>query len=278
MSEAAIAFFAIGLNFAIVFLIIFLVFQYYNNIYETTKHKISDADIFKLMSRANHFITPEQLAAVSPLDLKEAKGRLINLSNKQIIRQYYNNGGIGAVYQLKEDIPILKELPTSLQGLSDQEIVDTILKYSPDYQITIAELVVIFGIEVKDAKTLLKRLRKAKLVNRLWSSKGTIYAINSPLQLPQPKLSVDAIVEQPLKMALHQPLEKIRIPDADILELAVKHKGKLTPTRLCLDMKISLEEAAEKLDSLHEKGIFTVDVHEENAIMEYYLLDKDLLE
>ena len=278
MSEAVIGFLVIGGNLAVIFLIVFLVWRYYNNIYEATKHKISDADIFRLMSRANHFLTPEQLAAVTPLTLKEAKGRLINLANHQIIRQYYNSGGSPGVYQLKEDIPIHKELPTSLQGLSDQEVVDTILDYSPDYQVTVAELVVVFGIEVKEAKALIKRLRKVNLVSRLWSGKGTIYAINSPLKQPKPRLSVDAILEQPSKLVMTQLVEKIRIPDADVLELAVKNKGKLTPTRLCLDMKISLEAAAEKLDDLHEKGIFTVDVHEENAVMEYHLLDKDLLD
>ena len=43
--------------------------NYYKSQYEKTRHKFSDADIFKLMARANHFLTNEQLAAVSPFSV-----------------------------------------------------------------------------------------------------------------------------------------------------------------------------------------------------------------
>jgi len=103
-----------------------------------SQHKISDADLFKLMTRTNHFITPNQLASTTALTVKEAKARLMHLSTQRVLTRYYNNNQ-GTVYQLKEEVPLINSLRADLTKLSNQDIIDIMLMHVDDYQVTIAE-------------------------------------------------------------------------------------------------------------------------------------------
>jgi predicted transcriptional regulator len=160
------------------------------------------------------------------------------------------------------------------------EIVDAVLEYSDDYQITIAELVVVFGIEVEAAKQILKRLEKSGLVKRLWKGISLIYVVKDPLMKASPKLGIPKGASK-IKLSknnkLLQEQVKIKIPDADVLKLAIEHKGRLTQTLLCLKLRISIEEAQIKLDDLYEQGAFIMDVNQKDALVEYHLRDKNLL-
>jgi len=254
--------------------------NYYRSQQEKTKHKFSDAEIFKLMARANHFLTDKQLAAVSPLDIKEAKNRLMHLSMQGILRRF-NDGGVNSVYQLKEELPEHKSLPISIQGLSDRQIVDVALKYSDDYQITIAKLVVVFGIDVVEAKNVLKRLTKSGLVTRLWKGMSIIYVIKDPIQQSTPRLKTPGLkipsLAANMGTVIPEQQGKLKIPDADVLSLAIENKGRLTVTFLCLKLNISMNEAKIKLEELYDQGVFIMDVDEGNGVLEYQLRDKSLL-
>jgi len=170
-------FFAFFIIMVFAFSLIFIIMAYYKSQYKKSKHKFSDADVFRLMARANHFLTAEQLAAVSDLDKKEAGFRLAYLSMHGIIRKFQDGSGLRMVYQLKEELPEETVLPISIDGLTETEIVAAVMEYSDDYQITIAELVVVFGIEIELAKQTLKRLRKSGLVKRLWKGLSLIHVV-----------------------------------------------------------------------------------------------------
>lgn len=274
------AFFAFLGPIGFTFSIYFIIMTYYKSQYKKSKHKFSDADVFKLMARANHFLTAQQLAAVSDLNKKEAANRLAYLSSQGIIRKFQDGGGTRLVYQLKEELPEEASLPISIEGLTEVEIIDAVLRYSDDYQITIAELVVVFGLEIEAAKQVLKRLRKSGLVKRLWKGFSLIHVVKDPLVKTKLKLEVSKVASKmklPTNNKLLQEQVKLKIPDAEVLQLAIKHKGRLTPALLCLKLKISMEEAQIKLDDLYEQGAFIMDINQKEALVEYHLRDKNLL-
>lgn len=250
--------------------------SFYKKAYEKSKHKFSDAEIFKLMAQANHFLTDQQLAAVSPLELPEAKRRLMHLSLEGVIRRFHD-GGVNSVYQLTEELPESDILPISIQGLTEQQIVEAVLEYSSDYQITIAGLVIVFGIDVYEAKLVLKRLHKSGVITRLWKGLSTVYVAKAPLKQSSPKLKIPLLKKNMPEIKTVNTVGKIKIPDADVLRLAVEHQGKLTPAMLCMKMQIPINDAQKKLDDLYEQGAFIIDVGADNSVVEYHLRDKNLL-
>ena len=167
-------------------------------------------------------------------------------------------------------------MPISIQGLSDEQVIASVLKYSDDYQITIAELCIVFNLDVAEAKNVIKRLKKSGLVSTLWRGFRRIHVINDPLTKAKPKVKIPEYKEK--IPSFNTPPEKIKIPDADVLSLAIKYKGRLTPTVLCVKLKIPMSEAQRKLDELYEQGVFMMQIDEKNALMEYELRDKNLLD
>jgi ribosomal protein S25 len=248
--------------------------RYYRKHYRSTKHKISDATIFKLMAKANRFLSQEQLAAVSSLTEKEAGKHLMHLSLEGSIKGFQDGGG-KSVYCLMEVLPEEDVFPISIEGLNDQQILDQVLLYSDDYQLTVAELVVVFGLDVAEAKIVLKRLKKSGLVSTLWRGFTRIHVIVKSLQQGTPKLTVPIPLKQQTKIRISNQ-DRIKIPDADVISLAVEYKGRLTPTLLCLKMKIPIQEAKIKLEELYEQDVFLMQVDDENALLEYQLRDKSL--
>lgn len=263
---------AIFLSVLYPFVLIYGIKAYYRRHYNLNKHKISDAEIFKLMGKANHFLSAEQLAAVSPLSLKEAQKHLMHLSFENAVRRYQDRGGgIRSIYCLQEALPEAEVLPISIQGLSDEQIVDAVVNYCEDYQVTIAELSVIFGLDTAEAKTVLKRLKKKGLVTTLWKGFSRINVIKKPLGETTPKLKVSALAS---KISTRIEEERIRIPDADVIQLAIDHEGRLTPTLVCLKLKIPMRDAQQKLDALYDDGALILDAE----TMAYQLRDRSLLD
>jgi predicted transcriptional regulator len=241
-----------------------------------TQYKFSDAEVFKLMARANHFLTEKQLAAASPLTEKEAKARLMHLSIQRVLRRFYDGTGQASVYQLKEEVPLINSLPANIHNLSEKDIIDVVLMHVDDYQVTIAELVVIFGIDIYEARKLITQLRKHGSVTTLRKGFGYVYVVKHPIGLKTPNLRTTPRKKDLGKIAIPDQ-KRIKIPDSDIIQLAIENKGKLTPTLLCLKKKIPINEAKIILEQLYEQGAFIMDLDEQNFIMEYHLRDKSLL-
>lgn len=241
-----------------------------------SQHKLSDAELFKIMTEANHFITVEQLTTVSSLTPKEAKSRLMYLAMDRIIFRYSDVSGSGkSVYQLKEEVPLISSVRTNLNSLSEQEIIEVILLHVDDYQITVAELVVIFGIDIYEAKALIKRLKTHGMLTVLRKNFKHIYVIKKSVRQKMPKLRQTPKKKNAAKIAIPEQA-KIKIPDSEIIQLAIDHEGKLTPTLLCLKKKISIDAAKQQLEELYEQGAFVMDVDKDNYVMEYHLRDKFL--
>lgn len=269
------------LSFVLYFLFIWAIVYWSKNRlkgqHAESQHKLSDADLFKMMTQANHFLTVEQLVASSSLNEKEAKARLMHLGIQGVVRSYYDSSGTGkAIYQLKEEVPLIPSIRSNVQTLSEKEIIEIILLHVDDYQVTVAELVVIFGIDIYEAKDLIQRLKKSGHLSILRKGFKYIYVINQSIRLKEPKLRTTPPKSQLQKIPI--PTEqRIKIPDADVIQLAIDHDGKLTPTLLCLKKKISIDEAKQKLEELYEQGAFVMDVDEQNYVMEYHLRDRSLL-
>lgn len=245
--------------------------------HEGSQHKLSDADLFKMMTQANHFLTVEQLVASSSLNEKEAKSRLMHLGYQGVLRSYYDSSGTGkAIYQLKEEVPLIASIRSNISTFSEKEIIEMILLHVDDYQVTVAELVVIFGIDIYEAKALIQRLKKSGHISTLRKGLKYIYVINQSIHLKEPQLRTTPKKSKLQKIQIPTE-ERIKIPDADVIQLAIDHDGKLTPTLLCLKKKISIDEAKQKLEELYEQGAFVMDVDEENYVMEYRLRDRSLL-
>lgn len=285
MAAAIAIFFSIAYFFFIWWLVLWTKNRHKKH-HEATQEYISDGELFRLMNKTNHFITSEQLAEVTGMDPKAAYKRLWYLAYQGVITGYYNAGGAQkGVFQLPETVP-LESIPSmDIQQLSDREIVKQILVYARDYQVTVAELVVIFDIDIYEAKALLKRLLKSQLVSRLRKGVQYIYVINRSVQqqhvsgYKKDNTLLQQQLEEVQKIAIPSTpkAERIKIPDADVIQLAIEHDGRLTPTLLCLKSKISIEEAKQKLEALYEQGTFVVDVDESNYVMGYQLRDKSLL-
>ncbi len=260
----------------------------YKKQHRETQKDITDAELFRLMNKTNHFITAEQLSEVTGIDKKVVYKRLWFLSFQRVIRGYYDSSGSQkGVFQLPENVPSEAIPAMNVAQMSEREIVKTILIYARDYQVTVAELVVIFNLDIYAAKKLLKRLLKSKLVSRLRKGIQYIYVIDRSIQqqrsLANPrdhKAELKEQFDQVKKMVIPNFGEagRIKIPDAEVIQLAIEHDGRLTPTLLCLKSKISIEEAKYKLEELYEQGTFVMDLDESNYVLEYQLRDKSLLD
>jgi len=64
--------------------------------------------------------------------------------------------------------------------------------------------------------------------------------------------------------------------DKDVIEVAVANQGKVTATILVMRLGISIDEANQKLESLHNKGIFTLENMASGHLV-YELVDMDLM-
>lgn len=285
------------MNITIAFLLILagvflLLLGYWIHLQQKEAHKsiqsvIKDAELFQLINKMNHFITVEQLAEAVGIEPKIAKKHLSYLSQFGVLKSFYDSNGITTgVYQLKESLPLEPVPKMDVKQMSDQEITNALLLYVSDYQVTLAELVVIFDIDIYEAKTLLKQLVKSKQVRRLFKGMHYIYVIN-PVARKSTKLSnTSNVIKEELEELRNRMIpnqlpnieERIKIPDADVIRLAIEHDGRLTPTLLCLKSKVSIEEAKYKLEQLYEQGTFVMDVDESNYVMQYQLRDKSLLD
>jgi len=248
---------------------------------------IKDAELFQLINKTNHFITAAQLSEAVGVDIKKAKRHLAYLSQFGAIKSFYDAGGVSTgVYQLVESLP-LEPIPNmNVHKMSDREITEVLLLYASDYQVTLAGLVVVFDIDIYEAKELLKRLLKNKQVSYLFKGMSFIYVLNPAVRQASATTPASSMLKNELKVLRSRALptqlpnveERIKIPDADVIQLAIEHDGRLTPTLLCLKSKISIEEAKYKLEQLYEQGTFVMDIDESNYVMQYQLRDQSLLD
>ena len=81
---------------------------------------------------------------------------------------------------------------------------------------------------------------------------------------------------QTLKEGLANQGQPRRASDKDVIDVAMANQGKVTATILCARLDISIDDATQKLDSLHNKGIFTLE-NTTSGHLVYELVDMDLM-
>lgn len=63
-----------------------------------------------------------------------------------------------------------------------------------------------------------------------------------------------------------------KLTDAEVIQLALKGKGRITAAILCIKAEVSIDQAKEKLQSLQHKGVFDIEVANSGALV--YVLNE----
>jgi len=79
-----------------------------------------------------------------------------------------------------------------------------------------------------------------------------------------------------LKEGLAHHTQPRRASDKDVIDVALANQGKVTATILCARLDVSVDEATQKLESLHNKGVFTLENTTSGHLI-YKLIDMDLM-
>lgn len=67
-----------------------------------------------------------------------------------------------------------------------------------------------------------------------------------------------------------------KVSDKDIIDVAVANQGKVTATILVTRLDTSIDEATQKLEELHNKGVLTLE-NTASGHLVYKLVDMDLM-
>lgn len=279
MGKGLLALLIIGGTITVVSAIIILIVIYYNKVLKKTYEKVSDAELIRLIGQLGA-VDSKQIAARTSLTKSEVSMRLNSLSMYSAVQTLYNSMG-SALYQVKGNIPDINQI-YNIEGLSPQETVQIIVNATGESEITLAQLMVVFDLPLKEAYKKLKELVKQGVLSVSYSSSwrkvytatniqpNTIHTQQPNNQNQNPPITVH-------QLAAPKEEERLRIPDADVLQLAIDNDGRITPILLCAEKRISLKEAKEALDDLYDHGAFTIDVDEDSGSIEYWLRDKKLI-
>lgn len=279
MGKGLLALLIVGGTLTFVVLMIVLIVIYYNKALKKTYEKVSDAELIRLISQLGA-VDSKQIAARTSLTKSEVSMRLNSLSMYSSVQTLYNSMGF-ALYQVKGNIPDINQI-YSMEGLSPQDTVQTVVNATGETEITLAQLIVVYDLPLKEGYKKLKELVKQGVLTVSYSSSWRkIYTATNiqpnTIHFQQPitqKQDSSKIIHQ---LAAPKEEERLRIPDADVLQLAIDNDGRITPILLCAEKRISLQEAKEALDHLYDHGAFTIDVDEDSGSIEYWLRDKKLI-
>jgi len=252
------------------FLILFIV-NGMRKTYRNAKQKFSDRAFLLLFEEHNYVLSMSQLTSLSPLTKTEVYLRLQTWANNGILRSLYANNG-NTHYQLKEKLPTTNKIYDTKAYFEDRSLLEIVLKHTENPELSLAHFIWLFDMTVQEARKLLKRLVQAGLVKSYYDGNfQRVYQVKA-------FLSSDSKVEERLAIPVMEEVDDGRMPinDADILKLAIDNEGRLTPTVICIEKKIPLDDAQEVLDDLYEKGAFHIEVDEESGTIEYWLRDAKL--
>ncbi len=261
-----IALIVITLSIMIIPFLVMLMMKGVSDIYKKAAGKISDREFLQLFTEEGYVLTSKQLVQKTPLSSTETTIYVSRWNNAGILRQLYSNDG-HTLYQLKDKLPKTQDI-YKLSRYSDREALELLLEHLDNAELAIAQLIWLFDIKLKEARDLMKRWVNIGLVKtHLNSSLQRVYISN---------ISFKNSNKEKIAIPTEEEERTTPINDSDILRLAIDHEGRLTPTLICVEKRISLEDAQELLDKLYEKGAFHIEVDEENGNLEYLLRDTKL--
>ncbi|MCP4442517.1 MAG: hypothetical protein GY810_26725 [Aureispira sp.] len=238
-----------------------------------TLDKLSDSDLLQLIYSLKNPINSKKVAANSTLTIAEARNRLQLLMLCGAV--YANQDGAGNVrdYSQKGLAPNIKA-PLNSEELSSPEIGKKLVQYIKSGDVHAGQIAILLNLPILEAEQLLKKLAKDGVVKTSYG-KGfrKIYTLtalnytenNHPIEQEQVLLDTVSLDE------------RIKILDADIIDLAAQHDGRITPLLLCTTKRIPLAEAKIALDELYDHGAFFIDADYENGTLEYWLRDKSII-
>ena len=144
--------------------------------------------------------------------------------NNSAVRTLYSDSG-ETLYQLKQKMTSNKNI-FDIKKYKDNNILEIILNHNSGVEISPAHFVRLFGISIREARKIMKRMVAEGLMKVQWNGnlQRSFISTMNPLELDKikiPNLSQSKI-------------ENIEVKDADVLKLAITKEGKLTPTMLCI--------------------------------------------
>ena len=265
-----IAIVVITLSVLVVFFLTAFLIKGFQKTYSNAKKKFSDKQLLELLVEEGNVLSVRQLATLSPLTRTEVSIRVSTWMNNGAVRQLSSNDGM-ILYQLKHKMPDASK-SYDIKQYDDREALDLVLKNIKGVEISVAHFVWVFDITIQEARKLMKRLIASQLVQSHFTNGfQRVYVAN---------VNAHEFKNRDEKIAIPKIEDnddgRIPINDSDILKLAIDHKGRLTPTVICIEKQISLDDAQDLLDGLYEKGAFHIEVDDNSGTIEYWLRDSKL--
>lgn len=238
--------------------------------YRNAKKKFSDRQLLELFMANNYVLTSKQIIQLSPLTMSEVSLRMHTWVNNGVMRSLYANDG-ATHYQVKIKLPSTDRI-YDWKNTPNQELLEKVLEYTKGYELSPAHFVWMYNMTIQEARKLLKELVKSGFVKSHYNSSFQRVYVSNINKRGQ------AIGEEKVEIPNLEPVDegRIKIDDSAILKLAIENDGRLTPTLICVEKKIPLDDAQDLLDRLYEKGAFHIEVDEVDGMIEYWLRDSKL--
>jgi hypothetical protein len=233
---------------------------------KTGRFKISDRQLLELFVENGNVLSFKQLMNFCAMGSVELMIRLQSWLNNSTIRSLYSSDG-ETLYQLKFKMPGQKHR-FEIKNYNNRKILEIVINHISGTEISPAYLVWLFDLKLQDARKVLKRMVSAGLVKTQLDKNFQRTFISN--------ITLSNINETSIPLTTQKNEGKISLNDADLLKLAIQNKGWLTPSVVCIEKQISLDEAQEILDKLYEKGAFNLEVDEKDGTIEYWLRDTKL--
>ncbi|PWJ42272.1 hypothetical protein BC781_103524 [Sediminitomix flava] len=154
-----------------------------------------------------------------------------------------------------------KRYRNAIRKISNSDVIEMLTQNK--MQITLNEFTSISGLNKDDAKYKLSSMLAQGILSIEYDEHyRTVYVLSE---------TVRSVLKSPYYTKL-----QCRVSDSDVIRFASLSQGKLSIASLTMKAKITVDEARNKLDELHEKGIFQMIVCDEGHIT-YHLNDPDLV-
>jgi predicted transcriptional regulator len=239
--------------------------------YRNAKKKFSDRQLLELFMANNYVLTIKQIIQLSPMTMSEVSLRMHTWVNNGVMRSLYANDG-STHYQVKTKLPSTNKI-YDWKKMPDQEVLEKVLEHTEGYELSPAHFVWLFDMTIQEARKFLKQLVANGFVKSHYNNSFQRVYISNINHRGQEVGGNEKVEIASLEAANDG---RIRIDDSEILKLAIENDGRLTPTLICVEKKISLDDAQEVLDKLYEKGAFHIEVDEYDGMIEYWLRDSKL--
>ena len=257
MSEVAVLFIVLGSIFFSALLPLFILGMIYKNGMNVTRETywVTDGGILQMIDeQPDKLLSAAQLSILGDMTKSQARARLTKLLLFGLLKKY--TAVITPYYGHK--YPLARN-PVYLEIESEMTFDDlmTILRDN-DYRITLSDVVFTTNLSVEVARKELKRFKREKIIQSVRDSRGKSYYILGP------DYRDDVMSDQRRNTEddISSPGTDLELLDLDVIEYAMKHKGKVSSADLVKWKGIEDAEASDLLEQLREKRFFEVIIND----------------